>query len=213
MCHEESRRGSLLPDPLQLEVQSLSSHLVEGAEWLIEKEYIGIDSKCAGNRHALAHSAGELAWARLLETIQPNQPDQIPDRLPVDPPTGDFERNRDIRFRRSPGEKGGILKCDADPVLAPHRFRGSAVQPDLSSARNFKTGEKTQERRLAASGGTKKGGKRSGGSSEIYTRKCLDLASLQLEPLGDAGCDEAVRVRRRVHFSSPASIAFKSRSR
>ena len=67
------------PDPLQLDVEALAGHLVEGAERLVEQQHVGIGDERPGDRHALAHPARELRRAGLLEAAQADEVDQAGD--------------------------------------------------------------------------------------------------------------------------------------
>jgi hypothetical protein len=91
------------------------------------------------DRHALAHSP-ELTRACALKPLEPHQPDQIADRLPVGPETRDLERDGNICLDSSPRQKRRILNATPIDVLAASlpRFGRAAVSPALGVSRPAK---------------------------------------------------------------------------
>ena len=81
--HVHEGDPDLALDPLELELELASELQVEGAEGLVEQEYIGSIDQCPGERHALLLPAGELTRAA---PVIPTEVDQL-ERL-RDPPSG-----------------------------------------------------------------------------------------------------------------------------
>ena len=79
--HEERRRHPLGPYPQQFEVEPLAGHLVQRAERLVEEQDPRLGHQRPGDRHPLAHPAGELVGPGLLESLQTDQIDQVLDRV------------------------------------------------------------------------------------------------------------------------------------
>src|SRR5690606_39646835 len=61
---------------------------------------------------SLAHSAGKLGRARLLEARQPDESDQITDDGVVDGKATKLERQPDVGGDRAPRQQGGVLRSE-----------------------------------------------------------------------------------------------------
>ena len=65
--HVDERDPDLALDALELELHHLAQLEVEGAERFVEQQCAGVVHQCAGQRHALLLSAGELGRLALGE--------------------------------------------------------------------------------------------------------------------------------------------------
>ena len=67
------------PSPTAQEVraQRLGGEDVQGREWLVHEQDVGMHDKRARKADALAHAAGELARISGLETIQTDEVDGL----------------------------------------------------------------------------------------------------------------------------------------
>src|SRR4051794_31409730 len=70
--HEQDGELLLPPDPLELVVQEVPGHRVERAERLVHQQNVRVLRQRAGERHALARTAGELVRPLAAEAAQPD---------------------------------------------------------------------------------------------------------------------------------------------
>src|SRR6516162_4576506 len=54
-------------DPVELVVQQVPGHSVQGAERLVHEEHVGVGGQRPGHRHPLPHAAGQLVWPLVAE--------------------------------------------------------------------------------------------------------------------------------------------------
>ncbi len=149
----DHQRGGrpLGPDPQQLDVQPLAGHVVERAERLVEQHHRRLHDQAAGDRHPLAHAAGQLRGLGLLEAGEPDQLDQVVDQAGLG---GDA--------RRPPAAAGCCRRRCATAAAPPPgrrcRARGRAGSPGsdrplisaVPEVGLLQAGEDAQDRRLAA---------------------------------------------------------------
>ena len=57
---EQDREAAARPHPLELVVEDVAGHGVEGAEGLVHEQDVGVLGQGPGQRHPLAHAAGQL---------------------------------------------------------------------------------------------------------------------------------------------------------
>src|ERR1700686_3225220 len=73
----------------------------------------------AGERHALAHAAGQFAWITVRETVEPDHSDEVTRALDtlVLRHANKFEREGDVVDHRTPWKRGFFLKYHADRLV------------------------------------------------------------------------------------------------
>ncbi|MNV68256.1 hypothetical protein D3C71_1610930 [compost metagenome] len=79
MGDEQGRGAVFHPDALQLDIHLAAKNLIECAKGFVEEQDFRIGDEGAGNRHALAHAAGQFAGQRLFETLEADEGDQFCD--------------------------------------------------------------------------------------------------------------------------------------
>ena len=133
-------------DPLQLVVQQVAGHRVERAERLVHQQHVGVLGQRPGQRHPLAHAAGQLVRALVAEPGQVHGLQQLPARcLALAPghapgPQGQLDVARP-RSATGTGPAPGTSATTRPPAVSTcPRWR---VQP----------GHQRQQRALAAAGG------------------------------------------------------------
>ena len=77
--HVDERRAHGGLDPAQLEVHRLTQLQVEGRERFVEEQHLWMVGQRPGEGDALRLSAGELARRPILESLQPDQAEQLGD--------------------------------------------------------------------------------------------------------------------------------------
>ena len=70
-------RAGLLPDALELVVQDVAGHGVEGAERLVHQEHLGLLGEGPGQGDALAHAAGQLVGLAVGEAGELHELEQL----------------------------------------------------------------------------------------------------------------------------------------
>jgi hypothetical protein len=183
--------GPLGPDPLELEVEVLAGHLVEGAEGLVEQEDLGLDDQGPGDGDPLAHAAGQLRRAGVLEALEPDQLDQRVDRLLGHLGAAHLQRELDVGPHRPPREQGRVLEGDAEVAAAPGDRRGLAVDQGAAGGRLLQVGQDAQDRRLAAARRAQQGDEGAVGGGQADVVEGGDRRPLDLELLGEPLEDDA----------------------
>src|SRR5215207_3095920 len=121
---------------------------IEGGQWLVEEEDVGVPGQRSCKRYALALSAGELLRALVREVADPEGTEQGPSLPPC--AVGDVLLDRQVR------EECVVLEDEADGAL----FRGAVhsslrVEPNLVAERDQpairarKPGDRAQHGRFA----------------------------------------------------------------
>src|ERR687895_472143 len=127
------------------------------AERLVHEQDLRAVAQGAGDRHALAHPAGELTRVGLLEAAQADELAELPGpSMPL--ALGDApepQRQRDVLLHRVPREEVRVLEDQPElreglvvtAFAAPQR---PALDPDLTLGRPDQPGQDPQHRRLSA---------------------------------------------------------------
>ena len=119
---------------------------------------VGFDHQRAGDRHALAHAAGELGRPGRLEALEADQLDQVGDGVGADLHPADLERQPDVGRDGAPRQQRRVLEGDAELVLAADRRRAIRRAPaPCRTVGVLQVGEDAQHRRLAAAGRPEQG--------------------------------------------------------
>ena len=79
MGHVDERDADLLLDGLELDLHLLAELEVERAERLVEQEHARSVDERAGQRHALALAAGQLAGLAPLVAVEPDHLERLGD--------------------------------------------------------------------------------------------------------------------------------------
>ena len=163
----------------------------------------------------LAHAAGQLGRASLLEPAQADQLDQLVDEviLPGSGAPGGLQGEADVGPHRAPRQQRRVLEGDPEVVLAPGDRRRLAVHPHRPGGRRVEVGEDAQHGRLAAAGRPDERGQAAGRGDQVDVVDGDELASAQrehlaqpadLEALDHVGADVAGRVDAHA-FDRPVS--------
>ena len=146
MRNKDDRGSQLALQCEQIIVQSKTGDFIQGRKGLVEEKQRWIRDKRPGERCTHAHTAGKFAWVGLFETAKPHAPEHVGDarrgrspRLP-----GKAQGKINVREYACPRHQRRILKHETD-------LRTHAARPDdLATRRLGKTGDQTQDGRLAA---------------------------------------------------------------
>ena len=211
----DQQRGdrALRPDPLQLDVEALAGHLVEGAERFVEQQHLWVGDQRASNRRPLSHPPGQLRRACPLEPGESDEVDQRGDVARSGSLADDFERESDVALDRPPGQQRGVLEGDAEPAGAAQHRRLGSVHGDMTACRLVEVREDSQHRRLATSRRTEEGDELSAGGREVELVHGDDRAATEDELLAQAGdvqTVDTVRVNRRHSSAGRPSWASSS---
>src|SRR6478672_3571407 len=143
---EQDAERALAPDRLELVVEQVAGHGVEGSERLVHEQHRGLGGQGPGQRDALAHAAGELVRAPVGEVAEVHHIEVLPGAgLAVPAPDSlEPQRCRDVVQRREPREKGRLLEHQG----------GVAVDPDLPGGDVVEPADQVEQCGLAAAGGT-----------------------------------------------------------
>ena len=183
MGDEQGRRGALGPDSEELEVEALTRHLVECAERLVEQQDLRLHDERAGDGDALAHAAGELRRAGVLEALESDEADQVGNGVLRNLDARDLEREPDVGRDRSPGQQGRVLERDPQVVVGAGRLGRLAVHQRGPGARLLQVREDSEDRGLAATGWTEQRDEGTFGGVEADRVQCDHLLTLDLEDL------------------------------
>src|SRR5215218_1479880 len=139
---EQDRETLLAPQSLDLVVQQVACHRVEGAEWLVHEQDVGALRQRAGQLHALPHSARQLVGQLALEPLEMDDLQQLthagaPLRLRH---SLELERELDVAVRGEPREQGRLLEHE----------RGAPVDLEGSRRGPVEAGDEIQQRALPA---------------------------------------------------------------
>src|SRR5690349_1601051 len=144
---EEHGQLLLAPDPLELVVQDVAGHRVQGAERLVHQQDVGVLGQGAGEGDALAHAAGELVRALVAEAPETDDLEQLLGALPAlgAGDAGQAQRQFHVAGDGQPREQGRLLEHQGDVPAADVQ----AAAADLVEA-----GDEREQRALAAAGRT-----------------------------------------------------------
>src|SRR6266540_849619 len=140
--HEQHGQATVAPESLELVVQQVAGHRVEGAERLVHEQHIGVLRERAGELHALTHTPGELVGQLLVEASQVHQIEQLVDAGAPLPPV-DLAQPKgqlDVAAHGEPREQCRLLE---------HQRR-SSLHVDRAARRLVQAGRQVQQRALAA---------------------------------------------------------------
>ena len=141
---EHDRGPGALPDPLELVVEDVAGHGVEGAERLVHEQHVGVLGQRPGHGHPLAHAAGQLVRALVGEAAQLDQLQQLghPRRPAALRHALEAQGQLDVAVHREPREQRRLLEhegaaaADVDGAGAGGvEPRGQAEQGALAAAR------------------------------------------------------------------------------
>ncbi len=116
VCDHDHGFAIAIPDAEEFERHALTGDGVERAERFVKQQHVGAVDKSAGDGDALFHAAGEIARARVVESGQADEFDQI-----VGAAQGfvfgnvlQFERQGDVLQDGAPRHEVGFLKHQPD---------------------------------------------------------------------------------------------------
>ena len=137
---------------------------VERAERLVEQQHARLDRERAGERHALALAARELARVALVVAGEADDAEQLVDALAdlVLRALADAHAEGDVVAHGHVLERGVVLEDEADPALL-RRDRGHVLVADDHRALvgDLEAGDDAQQRRLPGARGAEQRGERS----------------------------------------------------
>ena len=132
------------PDPLERVVQQVAGHGVERAERLVHEQDVGVLRQGAGQRHALAHAAGQLVRPPVGEAVELHR-SRSSGALAFRSRARDArepEREFDVLAGGQPGKQRRLLEEEAPGRRDLHAARRRIVKP----------GDQIQQGALAAAG-------------------------------------------------------------
>ena len=112
------RQLALHPQVHEVGAQGLGGQHVEGGEWLVHQQQLGMHHQAPGEAHPLAHAAGQLLGIGVLEAVQADQVDGLEGALaPLR--RGDaqgLEPDLHVFQHGQPGEQGEALEHHGHPL-------------------------------------------------------------------------------------------------
>ena len=161
--HVDHRRAALRVKPAELRLHGLAQVHVEVRERLVEQHHPRLHDQAAGEGHPLALSPGKIGGPALAELRHVDLGEGRPHACR---PSGRRhfphpERIADVLGHAHVWPQRVGLEDHADPSILRRNVQGGSahglvVETDGPAVRPFETGEETQQRRLAASGGAEK---------------------------------------------------------
>ena len=126
--------GALRPDPLELDVEALTGHLVERSERLVEQQHVRRGHERPGDRRPLPHPARELCRARPLEAGEPDELDRAHRRRR---PAHPIRRSRAAGARCARRERHGNSAASWKAIPSrPARRSAPGASPWTSASRS-----------------------------------------------------------------------------
>ena len=150
----DRRQGELVEQIFEILEKAVAEPPVERAERLVEKEHARLGCERAREGDALALAAGQRSDGAVLETLEPDEPEQVAD------PSGDSlgrvpahaEPERDVPEDVAVRKERVILEHEPDPTsMRGHRSEVDAVEQDPAGVRLLQACDHSQERRLSRS--------------------------------------------------------------
>ena len=185
MRHEQGRARSFGPDALQLEVEPLTRHLVEGTERLVEQQDLGQHDERTRDRDPLAHAARKLCGPRLFEALEPHEPHERVDGVVSDLHAGQLQGEPDVGDHRPPRQQRRLLERDPEVMIAAGGRGILPVHQRLPTGGRFEIREDPQDRRLAAPRRAEQGGERAHRRCEVDALQRDDFGAPDLEDLAE----------------------------
>ena len=122
--------------------QSQANFGIQGAERLVEEQYLGLDGQGSGQGHALPLSAGELGGQTIFQALELDEMEQVCDPLADFLAGGalgarpDAQAEGDVLKHRHVAEQGVVLKYESHVPL-PDRLVGDVLPVKEHRARRF----------------------------------------------------------------------------
>ena len=150
----DQQRGllQLLLDLQHLVAEQEPRLLVERGERLVHQQDLRLGGERAGERDALAHAAGQFAGIAVLETVEPDQRDEMPRALGAlgARHADELEREGDVVDHRAPGKGRFLLEHHADRFV--RAGNGLAGDADHALVMAEQPADDVEQSRLAAAG-------------------------------------------------------------
>jgi hypothetical protein len=188
---EEDGEAAVAPQRLELVVQQVAGHGVEGAERLVHEQHVGVLGEGAGQGDPLAHAAGQLVGPLAPEGLEVDGAEQrLHPRLALGPGHAtELERELHVRPDREPREQGGVLEHEGGPALGVGTTGGRRVEP----------GDEVEQRALAAPRGADHAHELAAGDVEVDAVERSDgVAAAAVHLAGRPQRDGGDGLRRRV---------------
>ena len=134
------------PQPLELVVEQVAGHGVEGAEGLVHEEDVGLLGEGPGDGDPLAHAAGQLVGPLVAEPVEVDGVQELlglPGPLALRGTPAQLEGELDVAADREPREQRRLLEHQGDPAAAV----------DGARRRGVEAGDEVEQRALAAARG------------------------------------------------------------
>ncbi len=177
-----------VPEPQQLQIEVVAHDLVECAERLIHQQQFRLERKCARDRGALLHAAGQLPGKPGGEIVEPDEAEVmlrplLALRLGQ---AENLQRQRHIAGDRAPRIERRRLEDIAVLPRQPRLAGGEPVDRKPPAGRLLEIGDDPQQGGLAAAGGAYEGDELAGFDRKIDLRQCIDRPVSRLEHQGQA---------------------------
>ena len=154
--HQNDRDGQRTTQLDELAQQLAPRHLINRRERLIEQQHLRLARQCAGNRHALLLSAGQLGRAACVETIKIDARQPFACLCLTCADWQMTECHHDIGQGTQMRKQGVMLEDKANTALLRRNIDGARrIEPGFSAAahvaagRSMQAGKTAQDGRLA----------------------------------------------------------------
>src|SRR6266516_3081211 len=188
---EQDRLAAGLPNTLDVTIELLARHCIEGRQRLIHEEDARVRCQRARERGPLLHPAGELVHVGIRELLEPDELQMIQRDLPS-------LLGREFRFElqpeqhvphhRQPGKQRRLLKHDE--AVSSWALDHLIVRQHTAPVRFREPGDDVQQRRFSATAGPYKANKLALGHVERDIIKRVHGGSCCPVPFGHTVYDQ-----------------------
>ena len=166
---------------VELVVEDVAGHRVEGAERLVHQQQVGVLGEGSRQRGPLAHAAGQLVRALAGEPVEVHRGEQRRRSVLALRPrnTGQAHRQLDVGLDRQPREERRLLEHQRRAAVHLHHAGRRLVQPR----------HQVEDRRLAAAGGSDDAHELTCRHVEVHVAECGDRVGAGPEDLVDTASE------------------------
>ena len=197
---EHDAEVAIGPEALELGVQEVAGHGVEGAEGLVHEEDVGLLGEGPGDGDPLAHAARELVGHLRPEAVEVHGVQQLVGLVVALPPgdASELQGQLDVRSDRQPREQRRLLEHESDPSSPVDRAGGGLVEP----------GDEVEEGGLAASRRADEADELAGCDVEVdAVERMHRVGALAVDLRQPADVEGGQRIRREGRHARRTSVA------